>query len=119
MVLTEKNRIEQELDQFGSFSRNETLVSNTSFDLGPGGNHTLIYTLQHAGYLEINFNATTEIYMWIGNSLTENYYSRYPNFPETADTGRFIVPASHTVYVFLVNPDQSSSEITITIEYVY
>ena len=121
MTLTEKNEIQKELDEILSFSKNETLAQNAFYELGPGENQTLIFDLQYAGYIEITYNATTDIYMWIGSSITEgNYYSRYPTFPGTSYNGHFIVPASHTVYLFLVNTDiESTSEVTISIIYVY
>ena len=121
LALAEKNEIQTELDEIISFSKNETLVANASYELGSGGNLTLIYDLQYAGYIEITFNATTDIYMWIGSSITEGtYYSRYPTFPGTSYNGHFIVPTSKTLYVFLANTDiESTSEIVISIEYVY
>ena len=121
LALAEKNEIQTELDEIISFSKNETLVANASYELGSGGNLTLIYDLQYAGYIEITFNATTDIYIWIGSSITEGtYYSRYPTFPGTSYNGHFIVPTSKTLYVFLANTDiESTSEIVISIEYVY
>ena len=121
LALAEKNEIQTELDEIISFSKNETLVANASYELGSGGNLTLIYDLQYAGYIEITFNATTDIYMWIGSSITEGtYYSRYPTFPGTSYNGHFIVPTSQTLYVFLANTNiESTSEIVISIEYVY
>jgi len=120
-TLDEKNKIQKELDEIISFSKNKTLVQNGFYELGPGENQTLYYDLLYAGYIEIIFNATTEIYMWIGSSITEgSYYSRYPTFPGTSYNGHFIVPASQTVYVFLVNTDiKSTSDIVLSIEYVY
>jgi len=121
LALAETNEIQTELDELISFSKNDTLVANASYELGSGGNLTLIYDLQYAGYIEITFNATTDIYIWIGSSITEGtYYSRYPTFPGTSYNGHFIMPTSKTLYVFLANTDiESTSEIVISIEYVY
>jgi hypothetical protein len=117
----EKDVIQKELDDLLSFSKSTIIVNNSSHVLPPGGNTTLTYDIVYAGYIEVNFTSTTDIFLWIGSPVSEDaYYFRYPSFPHTAFKGAFIVPVSHAVFLFIENADvELSSEVNITIKYTY
>jgi len=80
---------------------------------------TLVYSLEYAGYIEITFQATEDIYFYVGNG---DYWVRYPtNCITYADSGRFIVPVlPGTTYIKIYNPSLLFGvSITITVVYVY
>ena len=116
-----KDSIQGELDDILSFSKATYLERNASYELLAGENMTLSYNITYAGYIEVEFNSSTEIYFWVGSSVSENgYYARYPAFPQTAYNGRFTVPVCFNVYLFIVNTNtDSGTNVTLTIEYTY
>jgi hypothetical protein len=97
------------------------LEYDKTLELSPEGNITLTYDTIYAGYLFVNFTASSDIYIWVGSSVTENeYYARYPPFPKTAFNGTFTVPACTIVYVNINNPNEEMEAIvTISISYIY
>jgi hypothetical protein len=117
----EKEVIQKELDDLLSFSKSTIIENNLSRVIPPGGNTTLTYDIVYAGYIEVNFTSTTDIFLWIGSPISEDaYYFRYPAFPHTAFNGTFIVPVSNAVYLFIKNVDvELSGEVIITIKYTY
>jgi hypothetical protein len=117
----QKDAIQKELDDTLSFSKSTILANNSSYSVPPGGNMTISYDIIYAGYIEINFTSTTDIFLWIGSPVSEVvYYSRFPVFPHTAFNGTFIVPVSNAVFLFIENTDLAlSGEIQITIKYTY
>ena len=117
----QKDAIQKELDDTLSFSKSTILANNSSYSVPPGGNMTISYDIIYAGYIEINFTSTTDIFLWIGSPVSEViYYSRFPVFPHTALNGTFIVPVSNAVFLFIENTDLAlSGEIKITIKYTY
>ena len=82
---------------------------------------TLSYETIYAGYIEVNFTSSVDIYFWVGSSVTEDhYYARYPPFPETASNGTFAVPAYGELYIFIKNPSEdASASVALTVKYVY
>jgi len=117
----EKEVIQKELDDLLSFSKSRIIEDNSSYILPPGGNMTISYDIIYAGYIEVIFTSTTDIFLWIGSPVSEDaYYSRFPVFPHTVFNGTFIVPVSHAVYLFIGNADlELSCEIVMTIKYTY
>ena len=97
------------------------LENDKTFGLSPEGNITLSYDTIYAGYLFVNFSASSDIYIWVGSSVVENdYYARYPPFPKTAFNGTFTVPACAIVYININNPSEETEAIvTISINYIY
>jgi len=89
--------------------------------LAAGENVTIYYDNDYAGYLEVNFTSTTDVYLWIGSSVGDgDYYSRFPPFPETSKEGAFKVPVCSATYFFIVNTDEEAdASITLSIKYVY
>jgi len=120
-LLREKVALQREFDEIMSFNRSVLLEYNRTLDLSAGGNVTLSYETIFAGYIEVNFTSLVEIFFWVGSSVTENnYYARYPPFPETASNGTIRVPAYGELYIFIKNPSEDVSAIVIlTVKYVY
>jgi hypothetical protein len=117
----EKEVIQKELDDTLSFSKSTIIDNNSSYAIPPGGNTTIQYEIIYAGYIEVNFTSTTDIYLWIGSPVSEDtYYFRFPAFPRTAFNGTFSVPVSNAVFLFIENTDvEASSVVIITIKYTY
>jgi len=117
----EKDAIQKELDDTLSFSISMIIEDNASYIIPPGGNMTISYDIVYAGYIEVNFTSTTDIFLWIGSPVSSDvYYSRFPVFPRTAFNGTFVVPVSNEVFLYMENTDvEMSGEIIITIKYTY
>lgn len=117
----EKEVIQKELDDTLSFSKSMFIDNNSSYAIPPGGNTTILYDIDYAGYIEVNFTSTTDIYLWIGSPVSEDaYYFRFPAFPRTAFNGTFSVPVSNAVFLFIENTDvEASGVVIITIKYTY
>ena len=117
----EKEAIQKELDDTLSFLKSSIIEYNSSYVIPPGGNMTLSYDIVYAGYIEVNFTSTTDVFLWIGSPVSEEvYYSRFPVFPRTAYNGTFTVPVSNRVFLFIENTDPvESGEIVITIKFTY
>ena len=117
----EKEVIQKDLDDTLSFSKSTIIANNSSYVIPSGGNTTISYDIVYAGYIEVNFTSTTDIFLWIGSPVSEDaYYFRFPAFPHTAFNGTFIVPVSNAVFLFIENTDvELSGEVIITIKYTY
>ncbi len=117
----EKEAIQKELDDTLSFSKSTIIEDNASYILPPGGNMTISYDIIYAGYIEVNFTSTTDIFLWIGSPVSSDiYYSRFPVFPRTAFNGTFVVPVSNAVFLYMENTDvEIFGEIILTIKYTY
>jgi RNase P subunit RPR2 len=117
----EKDIIQKELDDMLSFSKSTIIENNSSYVILPGGNTTLTYNIVYAGYIEVNFTSTTDIFLWIGSPVSEDtYYFRFPAFPHTVFNGTFIVPVSNAVFLFMENTNvELSGEVIISIKYIY
>ncbi len=117
----ERDAIQREYDDLINYRKTMFLEENTTIQLEPDGTAILAYQIIYAGYMELNFTSTTDIYIWIGNNVTQNqYYSRYPPFPLTAYNGTYTVPVSQTVYIRIKNADpDNATEVTLTIKVTY
>jgi len=58
----EKMSLQNERDEILHFEKREVLDEDKTLDLVAGGNITLSYDTSFAGYIEVNFNASVEIY---------------------------------------------------------
>lgn len=120
-LLREKAALQKEFDEIMGFNRSLILENNRTVELSVGGDTTLSYETIYAGYLEVYFTSSVDIFFWVGSSLTEDrYYSRYPPFPETALNGTILVPVYGDLYIFIKNPSEdASASVTLTVKYVY
>lgn len=119
-LLDERDSLERELDNLLSFSRDQVL-EEAVIDILPEGNVTRVYDIQYAGIIVVNFSSTVDIVFWVGSSVTEGvYYSRFPNYPNTASYGNFTVPVLETVYLYIGNPnDELSTTVSFSVNYRY
>jgi hypothetical protein len=123
-IMQEKASLQNELhvlEDVLDLNASILLEYDKTLELSPEGNITLSYDTIYAGYLFVNFTASSDIYIWVGSSVTENeYYSRYPPFPKTAFNGTFTVPACAIVYININNPSEEMEAIvTLSISYIY
>ncbi|EMR74219.1 hypothetical protein MCGE09_00092 [Thaumarchaeota archaeon SCGC AB-539-E09] len=119
--LQEKGILEREHNDIINFKKNITLEDDRELTLSAGSNMTLIYSLNYAGYIEVNFSSSTDIVFWVGSSITDNeYYSRIPPFPDTIMIGSFRIPVTGTVYLSVFNAsNEVPVTLTISIRYIY
>ena len=110
----EKEAIQKELDDTLSFLKSTVIENNSSYVIPPGGNMTIAYDIVYAGYIEVNFTSTTDVFLWVGSPVSEAvYYSRFPVFPRTAFNGTFIVPVSNAVFLFIENTNLELSGVIV------
>jgi hypothetical protein len=109
------------LEEIVNLNESLLLEEDKTLELLPDGNITLSYDTTYAGYLLVNFTASSDIYIWVGSSVTENeYYARYPPFPNTAVHGSFALPVCATVYINISNPSEEiEAAVTLSIKYIY
>lgn len=124
ILLQEKTVLQDEFDELEevvNFGKSIVFESNKTVELSPRGNMTLSYGTIYAGFIEVNFTASTDIYFWVGSSVSENqYFARYPPFPNTEINGTFKIPVCATVYININNPSEEIIAIvTLSIKYTY
>ncbi len=116
----ERDDIQREYDDLVNYRKTMFLAENTTISLEPDGTADFTYQIDYAGYMEVNFSSTTDIYFWVGSNVAQDYYSRYPPFPDTAFNGTYTVPVCQTVYVRIENADPDNpAEVTLTIKVTY
>ena len=117
----EKISLQTEYDEILLLEKRVVLEKDKTLNLVAGENTTLLYDTLFAGYIEVNFTASVDIYFWVGSSLTQDkYYARYPPFPNTATNGTFIIPVCAKVFIYINNPNElMEATLTLTITYVY
>ena len=110
-----------ELDDVMNLGKSIVLEDNRTLELSAGGNTTLSYDTFYAGYIEVNFTSSTDVYIWVGSSVTEDeYYARFPSYPDTASSGAFRIPVCATVYIYIMNTSEElDALVNLTIKYVY
>lgn len=120
-LLQEKEILLSEYDDVINFGKEIILENSRNYTLSPEDNITLTYDLIYAGFIELNFTSSTDIYIWIGSSVTENeYYARLPSYPRTTSKGAFTIPVCATIHIHIMNPNESEEAIiNLTIKYVY
>lgn len=123
-ALQEKATLQQELanaSEILNFNKGVLLENNKTLELSAEENVTLSYEVVYAGFVEVSFNASEDVVVWVGSSISEGeYYARYPAFPETSFNGTFRVPAMATVYINVFNPnEEAEATVTLTIKYTY
>jgi hypothetical protein len=120
-LLREKVALQREFDEITNFSRSVFLEHNKTLELSAGGNVTLSYNTIYSGFIEVNFTSSSDVFFWVGSSVTKDeFYARYPPFPETATNGTFVMPACATLYIYVKNPNADIGiSLTMTIKYTY
>ena len=123
-ISQEKNALQNEiavLEKIINFENYIIFDSNRIVELPPKGNATLLYETNYAGFIEVNFTASTDIFFWIGSSINEEiYFARFPPFPNTAVNGSFKIPVCSTVYININNPNEENEvDVEFSVKYTY
>ena len=124
IISREKNTLQNEvavLEEIINFERYIIFESDKIVELPPQGNATLLYETNYAGFIEVNFTASTDIFLWIGSSISEEvYFARFPIFPNTAVNGSFKIPVCSTVYINISNPNEENEvDVRLSVKYTY
>lgn len=120
-LLKEHSNLTREYDDILSYKKQMLLTNNESIVLPIKSNVSYTYEIPFSGYIIMNFSADDDIYVWIGSSMVDGFYfSRYPQFPETAENASFIVPVAPDLNVFIGNPNEFNEvRVNFTIKFVY
>lgn len=111
--------IQSELHNGSAFKEISFLEENRIISLGPGEEVVLNYAFSYSGYLEVNFTATNEVYFWFGSSIVNDFYSRYPLWPEVSINGSCKIPICKDIYVYIKNPNETGITIDLSMKVVY
>jgi hypothetical protein len=111
--------IQSELHNGSAFKEISFLEENRIISLGPGEDVVLNYAFSYSGYLEVNFTSTNEVYFWFGSSIVNDFYSRYPLWPEVSINGSCKIPICKDIYVYIKNPNDTSITIDLSMKVVY
>jgi hypothetical protein len=105
--LMDENMILQNiLNKYNTLGDEIMLENNSKIEINANEDVTLSYSNTLSGYLTINFTSSREIYLWVGSSIDENnYYARYPSFPETCYNGYYKIPVCQNIYIYIKNAD--------------
>ena len=120
-LLHRYSNLTKEYNDVMNYNKEVLLVSSQTAVIPIKSNVSYTYELSFSGYIIMNYTANDDIYVWIGSSVMEGvYYSRYPQFPETAEAASFLVPVAPTLYVYLGNPNEFNDvRVEFTIKFVY
>ena len=119
-VLKEYQDLKKEYFDVINHKKMVVLEENREINLGGGENVSLDYGLPASGYIELEYESTEEIYIWIGSTIQEEgYYARYPAFPDTASSAKVRVPVSPDLIVFIGNPNTGDSSVNLNITLIY
>lgn len=111
--------IQSELHNGSAFKEISFLEENRIISLDPGEEVVLNYAFSYSGYLEVNFTATNEVYFWFGSSIVNDFYSRYPLWPEVSINGSCKIPICKDIYVYIKNPNETGITIDLSMKVVY
>ena len=120
-LMQEHGELRQDYNEILDFNRSINLAYNMTVTVPAQGNITLVYSIPFCGFITVSYNASGEVYTWIGGSnLTDAYFSRNPHFPETSSNFNFTVPVLPDVIFYIANPDETQSvEVTFRIDFTY
>lgn len=121
ILLRAEAALRSEFEDIMNFGKSIVLEENRTLGLSAGGNVTLSYDTIYAGYVEVNFTSSTDVVIWVGSSVTDDeYYARFPPYPNTAVNGTFKIPVCATVYIYIINSNEETGAIVnLTMKYVY
>ena len=110
-----------ELQQILNLEKRMYLENNKTLEIQGEDSTLLTYEMSYAGYIQVNFTASTDIYFWVGTNITDNqYYARHPAFPNTVTEGTFTTPVVNTIYLLVTNPNyEITTTVNLTIRYYY
>ena len=111
--------IQSELYNGSAFEEVSFLEENRIINLDPGEDVVFNYAFSYSGYLEVNFTSTNEVYFWFGSSIVNDFYSRYPLWPEVSNNGSCKIPICKDIYVYIKNPNDTSITMDLSMKVVY
>jgi len=119
-LLTDHNKLEDEHYSVMSYQMNMILEEGMNITIEPKENYTILYKLPFTGILNVSYIASGDVYMWIGSNELNEYYSRFPHFPETASKLDFSVPVYHDLIIYFANPNEYESiSLTYSLDFIY
>jgi uncharacterized membrane-anchored protein YhcB (DUF1043 family) len=119
-VLKEYQDLKKEYFDVINHKKNLILEEDREITLKGGDNVSLNYSIPASGYIELEYESTEEIYLWIGSTIQEEgYYARYPAFPDTATSASVKIPVSPDLVVFIGNPNTGDSLVNLNINLIY
>lgn len=119
-VSESKREIEQEYQELLNFQKEIMLVSEKTITIPPQQNVSETLETPFSGFITVNYNATGEAYTWTGSTKLNSYYSRNPQFPETASVYNYTVPVVPDVILYFANPSETEAITVIySVKYTY
>jgi len=120
-LVKSNSELTKEYKDIINYRKKMQLASRQTITLLPKENHAITYDIPFSGYITVNYTASGEAYVWVGStSLETNYYSRNPQFPDTASDLHFIIPVQPDLLVYFANPNEFDSvEIIYWISFTY
>jgi hypothetical protein len=118
-LVLEKEYFQSELYEILNFKKVFPLENGRIIELQSDGDITLVYNFSYAGYLEINFTSSNDVYFWVGSSIDNEYYSRYPLWPDVARSGSVRLPICKDVILYAKNPNDEDITINLTLRIIY
>ena len=120
-LLQRYHNLTREYDDIIGYKKEVLLINDESIVLPIKSNTSYIYELPFSGIIIMNFTADDDAYVWIGSSMVDGiYFSRYPQFPETAESASFTVPVAPDLHVFIGNPNEFNEvRFNFTIKFIY
>lgn len=106
------------LNSIVNLQEESPLEQGLTFTVYPDSDYPLVYMLNYAGYLIVQFSSTSSVYFTF-NVDSFDYEITYPKTP--AQSGQFSVPVLPGAnWVYIVNPHpQIPAVVTLTLTYVY
>ena len=112
--------LETDYDAVMNFEKVIKIEEGQIITLEPKGNYSIVYSIPFSGYINLNYNATGDSYVWVGSTALDSYYSRYPQFPETASIINFSLPVLPDIIIYFTNPSESETiTLTYNIDFIY
>jgi hypothetical protein len=109
-------------EYFDVINHKKIVILEEDLEINLGGKESvsLEYSIPASGYIELEYESTEEIYLWIGSTIQEDgYYARYPAFPDTASSAKVRIPVSPDLIVFIGNPHTGDSLVNLNITLIY
>ena len=119
-TLSSYAQLQAEYDNLVNYKLNMEIEEDNTITLGPKQNSSVVYQIPFSGYIDVSYNASGETYVWVGSTILEGFYSRNPQFPDTASEFNFTVPVLPDVIIYFANPDEFTTiTITYTLSFTY
>jgi hypothetical protein len=119
-LVKDKSELENEHKDILNYRIEIQLVTEKTITIQPKQNISETFETPFSGYITVNYTATGEAYTWTGSTQLNGYYSRNPQFPETASTHSFSVPVLPDIILYFANPDEANPiTITYCVKYIY